>query len=158
MKLQNGHRKIGNVKSRLLYKTKRISAVILSALIVCGFGRLSCAVAEDSVSSKSVAAKDSQVFMGRWIRPDGGYVLELNGGQAEGTLEAVYYNPKPIHVAHAELARDNGFLTIFIELRDINYPGSTYHLIYDDGADRLVGTYFQAVNGITYDIMFVRDE
>ena len=158
MKLQDGHRKIGNVKSRLLHKTKRISAVILSALVVCGFGRLSFAVAEDSVSSKSVAAEDKQVFMGRWIRPDGGYVLELNGGQAEGTLEAAYYNPKPIHVARAELARVNGVVSIFVELRDVNYPGSTYHLIYDPGADRLVGTYFQAVNGTTYDIMFVRDK
>ncbi len=73
-------------------------------------------------------------------------------------MEAAYYNPRPIHVALAKVARDNGLFTIFVELRDINYPGSTYHLIYDAGADRLVGTYFQAVNGITYNIMFVRDE
>ncbi len=94
--------------------------------------------------------------MGRWIRPDGGYILELTEGRTEGRLNAAYYNPKPIHVARAEHVNKDGQMTIFIELRDVNYPGSAYNLRYDPQTDRLVGTYFQAVQGETYRIAFMR--
>jgi hypothetical protein len=43
-------------------------------------------------------------------------------------------------------------------LRDINYPGSTYNLLYDPTSDRLKGKYFQAVAGQTYEVEFVRVE
>jgi hypothetical protein len=36
---------------------------------------------------------------------------------------------------------------VVVELRDVNYPGSTYTLTYDPGTDRLTGTYYQAVAG-----------
>jgi hypothetical protein len=45
---------------------------------------------------------------------------------------------------------------LFIELRDANYPGSTYRLRYDAGRDVLEGAYFQAVERQTYDVSFVR--
>ena len=47
-------------------------------------------------------------------------------------------------------------MKVFIELRDVNYPGSTYTLAYDVKTDRLVGRYFQAVAGETFDVYFVR--
>ena len=34
---------------------------------------------------------------GRWLRPDGGYVLDVRA--AGGGVEATYLNPRPIHVA-----------------------------------------------------------
>jgi len=43
-----------------------------------------------------------------------------------------------------------------VELRDANYPGSTYSLQYDATIDRLKGTCFQAVQRQTFDIEFVR--
>jgi hypothetical protein len=47
-------------------------------------------------------------------------------------------------------------LKVFVELRDVNYPGSIYQLTYDPAADRLRGTYFQAALRETYDVEFTR--
>ena len=68
----------------------------------------------------------------------------------DGTLKAAYFNPRPINVARAQFSRKDGTLTVFIELRDVNYPGSKYNLKYDPKSDRLIGTYFQAVQAETY--------
>ena len=49
-----------------------------------------------------------------------------------------------------------GKVTVYVELRDIYYPGSKCDLQYEPGSDRLKGTYFQAVQRETYNIEFVR--
>ena len=56
----------------------------------------------------------------------------------------------------AEAIAEGDIVQVTIELRDVNYPGSTYRLWYDDGRDLLVGTYFQAVEQQTYDVSFAR--
>jgi hypothetical protein len=99
---------------------------------------------------------DSQRLAGQWVRPDGGYILELKDIKKEGSLKASYYNPRPINVAVAEVRRSKGGIGVFVELRDVNYPGSKYDLRYDPAADRLKGTYYQAVEKQTYDVEFVR--
>jgi hypothetical protein len=93
---------------------------------------------------------------GRWVRPDGGYILELRNAAASGSLQASYSNPQPIRVSQAAWEEVNGRLRVLIELRDVNYPGSTYTLDYDPEADRLEGEYFQAMLRETYDVYFVR--
>ena len=93
---------------------------------------------------------------GRWLRPDGGYILEIRSVSPQGTVDASYLNPRPIHVARAEASRTGEILTLFIELRDKNYPGSTYRLVYDPGRDVLAGTYFAAAQQQTFDVSFVR--
>ena len=67
-----------------------------------------------------------QVIKGRWQRPDGGYIIEIKNIDRVGKMEAAYFNPRPIHVAKANAARDGNTTKIFIELRDVNYSGSTY--------------------------------
>ena len=107
----------------------------------------------------SAAAKPPPAFeklKGRWQRADGGYVIEIRSVEAGGKMEAAYFNPRPIHVAKAEASQEGGTVKVFIELRDVNYPGSQYTLTYDSGNDRLTGTYYQAVAGETYDVFFVR--
>jgi hypothetical protein len=99
---------------------------------------------------------DAQHLIGRWVRPDGGYILELRNATKEGSLKAAYFNPRPINVARAEWRRKDGALTVFVELRDVNYPGSTYTMQYDPASDRLKGAYFQAVEKQTFAIEFVR--
>jgi len=47
-------------------------------------------------------------------------------------------------------------IQVFVELCDINYPGSTYTLIYDPDNDRFTGYYYQAALGQTYNVVFVR--
>lgn len=114
-----------------------------------------------SVASEAgQATKTEQVAVkhleGRWIRPDGGYVLELQNTQKDGSVTAAYYNPKPIKVYRAEVKRKGGKIHLRLELRDINYPGSTYTLTYDPATDRLKGVYFQAVEKRSFDVEFAR--
>lgn len=114
------------------------------------------AAAQNANGKGKAAQSDFNRVEGKWMRPDGGYILELKGLGKDGTLKAAYFNPRPINVARAELSRKDGKLTVFVELRDVNYPGSKYNLHYDPKSDRLIGTYFQAVEKQTYDIEFVR--
>ena len=97
-----------------------------------------------------------QRLQGRWQRGDGGYVIDIRGVDAGGKLTAGYFNPQPINVAKAEASMVGDTLKVFIELRDVNYPGSTYQLTYDSAADRLAGIYFQAALRESYDVSFSR--
>jgi hypothetical protein len=107
-------------------------------------------------TAQSAEQPDPQRLVGRWVRPDGGYVLDVREVRKDSSLKAVYFNPRPINVAKAEWRQKDGTLTVFVELRDVNYPGSTYTLQYDPASDRLKGTYFQAVEKQTYKIEFAR--
>lgn len=95
-------------------------------------------------------------LLGEWRRPDGGYVLAVTSVAEDGTASAGYFNPQPINVGRAEARIEEGALGLFVEMRDRNYPGSTYTLTYDPLADQLVGVYFQAVQRASYDVVFVR--
>ena len=90
------------------------------------------------------------------MRLDGGYVLEVRSVASDGKVDATYFNPRPIHVARAEASRDGDAVQLFVELRDVNYPGSTYRLRYAAGRDLLEGTYFQALQQQTFDVSFAR--
>ena len=133
----------------------RFTLFILCAAAVM-IQALPAAMAADA--PQAAAKVDNKRLLGRWVRPDGGYIIEIKEIGKDGTLKAAYYNPRPINVARAEFSRKDGTLTIFIELRDVNYPGSKYNLKYDPKSDRLIGTYFQAVQGETYDVEFSRSK
>ena len=98
----------------------------------------------------------SERLVGRWLRADGGYVLEIRAVSPDGRVDASYLNPRPIHVARAEAARGGDIVTLLVELRDVNYPGSRYRLWYDAARDTLEGTYYQAAQQETYDVAFAR--
>ncbi len=93
---------------------------------------------------------------GRWLRPDGGYVLEIRGADAGGAIDVAYLNPNPINVARAEATREGSAVKVFVELRAPGYPGSTYTLTYDPKLDHLEGVYFQAALRQSFDVVFVR--
>jgi hypothetical protein len=97
-----------------------------------------------------------QKLIGRWVRPDGGYVIEIRKIGSGGKMEAAYFNPRPINVSQAEVVRKKEGLEVFVELRDTGYPGSTYTLTYNPRQDMLTGIYFQATIGQTFDVLFVR--
>ena len=90
------------------------------------------------------------------MRSDGGYVLEFREVHEGGSIKAAYFNPRPINVSQAVWAFRGGKIALLVELRDVNYPGSTYNLEYDAKSDRLKGTYFQAVERQTFDVQFMR--
>ena len=143
---------------RPLYTT--LAAALLAAfLFMAGFTGHVVNAAPAGTGDTGKPSPDQTDFLrleGKWVRPDGGYVLELRNVKKDGSLAAAYYNPRPIKVFRAEAGRKDGKITLFVELRDVNYPGSTYTLQYDPASDRLRGTYFQAVQRQTFDIEFVR--
>jgi len=97
-----------------------------------------------------------QALHGRWLRPDGGYILDIRDVDANGAIDAVYLNPRPIAVARADATRSGSTLNVFVELRAPGYPGSTYTLTYDPTRDQLAGIYFQAALPQRFDVVFVR--
>jgi hypothetical protein len=107
-------------------------------------------------SPPASAPADYAVLVGEWVRPDGGYVLAVSGIAPDGTASVSYFNPRPIRVARAEVKREGALVGLFVELRDVNYPGSTYTLGYDTATDQLRGIYFQAAQGAQYEVAFSR--
>jgi len=112
--------------------------------------------APDRKASASQAKPGFDVLKGKWVRPDGGYVVEVRSVDASGKMDASYANPGRINVSQAKASRDGPTVKVFIELRDVNYPGSTYNLTYDPQSDQLKGIYFQAALQERYEVFFVR--
>ena len=92
---------------------------------------------------------------GRWTRTDAPYVIELRHAK-DGSMQATYFNPKPINVGKTETAEQGGLVQVMIELQDVNYPGSTYVLSYDRTRDILEGIYFHPATKQSYEVGFVR--
>ena len=109
---------------------------------------------ESQQSSKEVPSP--QRLIGRWLRPDGGYVLEIRSVHSDGAVEAAYFNPRPINVAEAKAEENQGRLKLVVILRDTGYPGSYYDLTYDSSHDQMIGDYYQATMGAVFDVQFVR--
>jgi uncharacterized protein (DUF2147 family) len=138
----------------------RITIVVgVFCILVTAFAGISEVLAQSEKAAQEKTEKNPyERLAGKWVRPDGGYILELREVGSQGALKAGYYNPKSIKVHSASWQSVEGKLKIFVELRDINYPGSTYNLQYDPVSDRLKGKYFQAVAGQTFEVEFVRKE
>ena len=112
--------------------------------------------ASEAAPPKSNPAVEFHRLIGRWVRTDGGYVIEIRDIDPGGKMAAAYFNPRPINVSQAEVSRKKGGLEVFVELRDTGYPGSTYTLAYNPRQDMLTGIYFQATIGQTFEVIFVR--
>ncbi len=107
-------------------------------------------------SAPSAASPEFAVLLGEWTRPDGGYVLSVQQVAPDGQATVGYYNPRPIRVAKAQARKEGEHVGLFVELNDVNYPGSTYTLGYDPASGQLKGIYFQAVERAQYEVVFVR--
>jgi len=113
---------------------------------------------ESSVSVlKSAKTIDKNLLVGNWLRTDAGYRILISKVNDDGSLEANYFNPNPINVGRASWQESYGNLKIIVELRDVNYPGSTYTLNYLPDKDLLAGNYYQAVEGLTFYVEFTRN-
>jgi len=110
---------------------------------------------QDIVSSNGKSA-DKNLLVGNWVRTDASYLIKITNVNVDGTLESQYFNPKPINVDKANWEVSYGNLKITVVLRDVNYPGSTYTLNYLAERDMLAGDYYQAVQGLTFYVEFVR--
>ena len=145
-------------------------ALIVIVAVVCGViiwrrnGSDSAESASPSGSnSESVSPAQAisgpanmQKLVGRWLRTDSPYVIEIREVSPDGTLRAGYYNPQPINVSAAKVENKNGTLQVFVELHDAGYPGSNYTLNYNPKNDALEGTYFQATMRQKFSVAFMR--
>lgn len=107
-------------------------------------------------AAASVSQPTLAVLVGRWVRPDGGYVISIKAADADGKLDASYANPNPLPFYSAEAAREGGVVKLFFELRAGGYNGSTYKLTYDQASDQLRGVYYQAVAKQQFEVAFAR--
>jgi uncharacterized protein (DUF2147 family) len=114
------------------------------------------AAADEKGKAAKKSAPGFDRLKGKWLRPDGGYVIEVRSIGDGGKMDASYFNPKSINVHKAEASRDGATLKVFIELRDANYPGSTYDLAYDAQKDQLTGIYYHAGLRQRFDVIFLR--
>jgi hypothetical protein len=137
-------------KNIIIYLSTAAAAVLIVVLIF-----LFVKSTDDSVESNKKAV-DKNLLVGDWIRTDASYLIKINKVNVDGTLEAQYFNPKPINVGSAAWEENYGNLKIAVELRDVNYPGSKYTLSYLSDRDILAGDYYQAVQGATFYVEFNR--
>jgi len=131
------------------------AAAVLAILLVVGCRK----EAERPAAAPAQPAPrrvDARSLVGHWVRTDSPYTIQIQAVRDDGTAEAAYFNPRPIHVARAETREADGTIELVVELRDVNYPGSTYTLRYDPQRDILYGIYFQAVERQTYEVAFLR--
>jgi len=136
------------------YKILSLIMLLTLAVVVVTAGAVASAAAADK--PQAMKKTDVERLSGRWGRTDAGYILELQEIAKDGTMKAAYFNPRSINVSRAEWKRKEGRISLFVELRDTNYPGSSYSLIYYPDDDRLSGTYYQAVQKATYPVEFIR--
>lgn len=123
-------------------------------VILCAIMTLSGTLTLDKTANAAEA--DPAKFVGRWMRTDGGYILQLSNPTFDGRLTAAYYNPRPINVSRSGWKLEEGYLLVLVELRDEGYPGSAYTLAYQQDTDRLVGVYFHAGTQQQFDVVFER--
>ncbi len=143
-------------------EVKRYALTLATLVLALGI----CAApsqAQDAEKSRGLPPKNEAhvtsefgALLGRWVRPDGGYVINILAADTGGKLNASYANPSPLPFAAAQASRNNGVVNVFFELRAGGYNGSTYTLTYDPSKDILSGVYYQAVARQSFDVYFVR--
>ena len=110
----------------------------------------------DESTTQNKKSSDKNTLIGDWIRTDAEYLIRITKVNDDGTMTAQYFNPNPINVGSANWEQSYGNLKVIVEMRDVNYPGSTYTLNYLPDRDMLAGEYYQAVEGLTFYVEFTR--
>jgi hypothetical protein len=144
------------------YTVMKAAQNLIAAALVCALVCTTVHAQQPSAAPTSPAAVASRpqeafgVLLGRWVRPDGGYVITIKTIDASGKLDASYANPSPLPFYTAEATSEGDALKLFFELRAGGYNGSTYTLKYDAASDQLKGVYYQAVAKQKFEIVFIR--
>ena len=138
--------------NKIIYLSAAAITIFVVVLIILFTNNTTDKVITDKISV------DKILLAGAWVRTDASYLIKIVKVNKDGTLEAQYFNPKPINVGKANWEKSHGNLKITVELRDVNYPGSKYILSYLPDRDILAGDYYQAVHGLNFYVEFVRNK
>jgi len=57
-----------------------------------------------AVISQKKETPDFKRLIGSWVRPDGGYVIEIGKIHPDGKADVAYFNPRPIHVSRSNVS------------------------------------------------------
>ncbi|MBT8386617.1 MAG: hypothetical protein KJO12_04335 [Ignavibacteria bacterium] len=139
-------------KNKIIYIAAALAIVLILVMVFIINNN-----GNDTVPLNNKSA-DKNLLVGDWVRTDASYLIKINNVIEDGTLESQYFNPRPINVESANWEEYKGDLKILIVLRDVNYPGSKYTLNYLPDRDILAGEYYQAVEGMTFYVEFVRNK
>jgi hypothetical protein len=99
-----------------------MTTVVLTVGILAAVGLL-LAGAADSGFEK---------LKGRWVRPDGGYVLEIRAVDSRGAIDAAYLNPRPTVAAGADFSPQetahlaHGAIPFTATFEDPRFPGMRF--------------------------------
>jgi hypothetical protein len=144
-------------KKRSRWLIPVICLVFIGLAAAIWFGLMNGSSTETEVTNPpKKITPDFNKLVGAWVRPDGGYVIEISKVHPNGQVDAAYFNPRPIHVSRAHVSEKGRIIELFIELQGKGYPGSTYTLKYVPDSDVMVGIYFQAVIQQQFDVYFQR--
>lgn len=150
-----------------------MKSLLLPILAAATFVVTSCGQKSETSSASSGAASSSlatnnpgstkpfpqalaQRLIGKWLRGDGDYLIEIKGVSEAGIMDAAYFNPNPIKISKTQATMEGSAAKLFIELRDTGYPGCTYTLLFDSQNDRLLGVYYQAALQQSFEVAFER--
>ena len=147
-------------------KSARVSRILVGLAVAAAIAGIYLVFMRQGPASKGTestarpaeGSADFGVLVGKWMRPDGGYIISVQGVDPDGRVDAGYFNPRPINVSRAEASAEGKTIKLFIELQGVGYPGSTYELVYDPKNEVLFGIYFQAAMQQRFDVVFVRRE
>ena len=140
------------IKKKKLIIFSSLLAVVLIVIIIYLINN-----SQNTIRSTGKAV-DKNLLAGDWVRTDASYLVKIIKVIDDRSLDTQYFNPNPINVGKANWEESYGNLKIIIELRDVNYPGSTYTLSYLPDRDILAGDYYQAVEGLTFYVEFSRSK
>ena len=91
--------------NRALWIAGGAAALVLAAAAFAVL-RLPSTRAPSAPTPAALASKADKIsaerLVGRWLRPDGGYVVEIRSAQVDGRLDDAYLNPRPINVSRAD--------------------------------------------------------
>ena len=139
-------------------KQSLTSTLSILILVLGAFAGLGIAQTIKAEGPPVVSETGFDILVGRWVRPDGGYLITIRGVEPSGGLDAAYANPNQLPFAKAEASREGNQINLFLELRAGGYNGSNYTLTYDPEKDILQGVYYQAVARQRFDVYFERAE
>ncbi|HUV13984.1 MAG TPA: hypothetical protein VMY18_10080 [Acidobacteriota bacterium] len=131
-------------------------AILGVVVLLIGWDSTESIEGTEQVESGTTEPAGFDSVAGRWLRPDGGYILELSRPSPGEKFKATYLNPRPIRVATTRVIREEKAIRVYVELLDVGYPGSYYDLVYDPAGDRLLGIYYQAKMDARFEVFFVR--
>jgi uncharacterized protein (DUF2147 family) len=134
-----------------------LTALLLLAGLHCRARESEAAAAATAMPAATETPSPEKV-VGRWLRSDSDYTIQIAGVGPDGKLDVRYFNPNPIHVSRAETRTADGKRLVFVELQDRGYPGNFYALIYDPGSDSLTGVYNHLGQQQQYEVAFSRIE